>query len=417
VTTSIVILVLIDWMATSVVDLRAYKSGFLSSEQALSINSNQNVLQRFIQGLPKAELHIHIEGTLEPNDMLAIAKRNDLLETLDGYTNDDVAWCKAQKLKRQFRNLQEFLDLYYSACDVLRTEEDFYDLAMSYLKKASKGNVRYCEIFFDPQTHIIERNSLPIEIVINGLYRACRDGTTLNPPVDAHLIMCFLRHRHPGCAWAKPPAAEDEALKLLRQVIESKDGLIDKIKGVGLDSSEENNPPSLFRDVFALAKEVGLHCVAHAGEEGPSSYIIECLDVLGCERVDHGVRCLESNAVVERLVSENIPLTVCPCSNHRLQVISRFFSGENPVRTMLSKGLKVTLNGDDPAYFFGHEDKFGRRHGGYIESNYFATARECSLSADELIKLAMNSFESSFISKIELQAYCGMVKNYCINFK
>lgn len=407
--------------ATNMVDLRAYKSGFLTVEQARSINLNIDVLQRFIVGLPKAELHVHIEGTLEPAQMLAIAKRNELLENLEGYYdvdgNDNAAWCKAQVSKRKFRSLQDFLNLYYSACDIMRTEEDFYDLCMAYLKKASKGNVRHSEIFFDPQTHMIERNSISIETIVNGLYRACQDGNTLDPPVDADLIMCFLRHRHPGCAWASPPAKESEALDLLQQVIDSNDGLLGKIIGVGLDSSESGNPPKIFEAVFSLAKKFGLRCVAHAGEEGPSSYITDALDILGCERIDHGVRCLEDDAVVERLVSEAIPLTVCPCSNHQLQVISRYFSGENPVRTMMSKGLKVTLNGDDPAYFFGHEDKFGQTHGGYIESNYLATAKECALTADELVKLALNSFESSFISKSCLQEYYNMLEEYCADFQ
>lgn len=401
------------------VDLRGYKSNFLSAEQALLINSNSHVLHKFITGLPKAELHIHIEGTLEPVDMLAIAKRNDLLGNLEGYVvgSDDATWCQVQKSKREFRNLQEFLDLYYAACDVMRTEEDFYDLCMAYLQKASKGNVRHCEIFFDPQTHMIERNNISIETVVNGLHRACQAGKSLDPPVDAHLILCFLRHRHPGCAWASPPATKNEALDLLQTLIDSDDDLLGKIIGVGLDSSERDNPPEIFKDVFCLAKKVGLRCVAHAGEEGPSSYITDALDILGCERIDHGVRCLESDAVVERLVSEGIPLTVCPCSNHQLQVISRYFSGENPVRTMMSRGLKVTLNGDDPAYFFGHEDKFGQTHGGYIESNYLATAKECALTADELVKLALNSFESSFISSVQMQEYRGMVKEYCANFQ
>eukprot|EP00192_Tetraselmis_astigmatica_P011524 CAMPEP_0117680384 /NCGR_PEP_ID=MMETSP0804-20121206/18323_1 /TAXON_ID=1074897 /ORGANISM="Tetraselmis astigmatica, Strain CCMP880" /LENGTH=374 /DNA_ID=CAMNT_0005489877 /DNA_START=119 /DNA_END=1244 /DNA_ORIENTATION=+ len=297
-------------------DLRRHISGFLSPKQALRINNDEPTLLRFIRGIPKAELHLHIEGTLEPSLQLAIAKRNGLSHTLEGYScydgdeasaGSDADWCKAQNAKRRFQNLQEFLDLYYSACDVLRTEQDFFDLAFAYFTKASESRVVRAEVFFDPQTHTIERNTLPLETVINGLYRACKAAKTqLSPPVDAHLIMCFLRHRHPGCSLAQPPAMAGEALQVLEDALQG--GHRDKLLGIGLDSSEEGNPPALFEDVFARAREAGLRLCAHAGEEGPASWVTEALDVLKVERVDHGVRSLEDPAVLKRLADNKTPL-------------------------------------------------------------------------------------------------------------
>mmetsp|Transcript_10498 Transcript_10498/g.11984 ORF Transcript_10498/g.11984 Transcript_10498/m.11984 type:complete len:401 (+) Transcript_10498:238-1440(+) len=394
------------------VDLRSTKSGLLTAEQALAINSDIGTLTRFLNGIPKAELHIHIEGTFEPGLMLSIAKRNGL--DLEGYEGDnDESWCKAEKEKRRFNNLQEFLDLYYAGCDVLKSEDDFFELAMGYFRNASSCNVRYAEISFDPQTHTKERNQLDISVVINGLSRACEAARELLPPVEAKLIMCFLRHRHTGCAWATPPAEGNEALKVMEEVIEK--GLVSSLIAVGLDSSEQDNPPELFKDAYDKARENGLHCVGHAGEEGPAEYITKALDVLKVERIDHGVRCLEDKRIVDRLAQQQIPLTVCPCSNHRLKVADRFFSGENPVRQLLNHGLKVTLNSDDPAYFFGHRDKFGEIHGGYINSNYLVTAKECALTADEIVVLALNSFESCFSDSVSI--YKEEVTEYCENFK
>ena len=334
-------------------------------------------------------MHIHIEGSFEPETMLAIAKRNNLTASLDGYDAcspaadgdasaaaaaadadadaADAAWCAAQRAKRNFGNLQEFLDLYYAGCDVLKTEQDFYDLCWAYLERASACAVARAEIFFDPQTHTVERQRLPLATVVNGLHRACVDARTrLAPPVDAALILCFLRHRHPGCAWARPPAPAGEAMALLEAALKdhraqpvryfrgSNTAVSDRnaaalahtaagpgslmhfpapcacislggrLLGVGLDSSEAGNPPALFRDVFARAKAAGLRRVAHAGEEGPAAYVAEALDALGAERVDHGVRCLEDPALVRRLAEGQIPLTVCPCSNHRLQARQDF---------------------------------------------------------------------------------------------
>eukprot|EP00629_Pelagomonadales_sp_RCC1024_P015215 CAMPEP_0119280424 /NCGR_PEP_ID=MMETSP1329-20130426/22620_1 /TAXON_ID=114041 /ORGANISM="Genus nov. species nov., Strain RCC1024" /LENGTH=373 /DNA_ID=CAMNT_0007281011 /DNA_START=175 /DNA_END=1293 /DNA_ORIENTATION=+ len=371
------------------VDLRATKSGLLAPAQALAINADAATLARFVAGLPKAELHLHVEGTLEPELMLAIARRNGV--ALEG-SEDAEAFVAAQRAKRNFSDLQSFLDLYYAGCDVMRTEQDFYDVCSAYLERARKGGVVRAEIFFDPQTHLVERNALPLKTVVDGLHRACADS-----PVDAALIMCFLRHRRDA---GEAMAILDEALANHRH----------QIVGVGLDSSEAGNPPRLFAELFAKARGAGLRCVAHAGEEGPAAYVTEALDLLRVERVDHGVRCLEDPALVSRLMTSGTPLTVCPCSNHRLQVTRRFFSGENATRQLLDKGLKVTLNSDDPAYFFGHIDKFGLEHGGYIESSYLACARECGLSADELVILARNSLEASFASPAELDGYLALLK-------
>ena len=291
------------------VDLRRVKCGWLSPAQARSINGDAGELARFVRGLPKAELHVHVEGTFEPETMLAIALRNGLEGELPGYDGDAEAWCESQRSLRNFDDLQGFLDLYYAGCDVLRSEDDFYDLCMSYCRKAAAGGVRRAEIFFDPQTHTVERNALPLSVVINGLHRACVDAKT-GLGLDAALIMCFLRHRHPGCTWASPPAPAEEPLSVLEEAIANHRH---QIIGVGLDSSEAGNPPSIFRDVFQRARAAGLRCVAHAGEEGPAAYIAEALDLLGCERIDHGVRCLEEPKVVRRLAQERVPLTVCPC--------------------------------------------------------------------------------------------------------
>ena len=412
------------------VDLRSFKCGWLTKGQATYINSDLKTLRRFADGLPKAELHLHLEGTLEPELQLSIAKQNGLTSNQkwcqdnDYDKDDDEKWLKQERSKRQFQNLEEFLRQYYGACSVLKTTQDFYDLAWSYLQKASKQNIMHTEMFFDPQTHMIEMQQLPLEVIMDGLYQACQDAsdpTKLNPPVDAKLIMCFLRHRHPNSDVIKntvpalPAAHPNEALDLLHEVIDGQH--LHKIIAVGLDSTEINNPCHIFQDVFALARQHGLRCVAHAGEEGPASNIVDALDLLHCSRIDHGVRCLEDLAVVRRLAMSGTPLTVCPCSNHQLQVNKRFFGGENPIRQLLNAGLKVTINSDDPAYFFGHVDKFGEEHDGYVDACYYVTAKEVGLSADECVMLALNSFEASFISPDELSKYKSMLRNYCETFQ
>ena len=413
------------------VDLRGQKCGWLAKSKAAAINGDLEVMRRFVGGLPKAELHLHIEGTFEPDLMLKIAKRNKLHEdpawcARFGYggPGDDRAWIERQRAKRQFKDLEEFLRLYYAGCEVLKTAQDFYDLAWAYLERASRQNVAHVEMFFDPQTHCVEIQQLDMDIVFDGLHRACLDAATPGKlpagPVSAKLILCFLRHRHERSAILAsspqlPPARPDEARALLQEVLDR--GHRDKIVAVGLDSSEGGNPPGLFAGAFALARSVGLRCVAHAGEEGPAAYVTEALDVLQCCRIDHGVRCLEDPAVARRLAAHGIPLTVCPCSNHRLQVNRRFFGGENPVRQLLEAGLKVTLNSDDPAFFFGHRDKFGESHGGYAESCYVSTAKEVGLGADELVMLALNSFEASFLTFEELQGYRARVRAYCEGFE
>lgn len=408
------------------VDLRSFKCGWLTKEQATSINSDLRVLKRFADGLPKAELHLHLEGTLEPALQLALAKRNGLTQDKkwceeNGYTNSDQEWLDQERERRQFDDLEQFLRLYYSACAVLKTEQDFYDMAWAYFERASHQNIRHCEVFFDPQTHIIEIQQLPLDTVMNGLHRACQDASKLlDPPVDAHLIMCFLRHRHPQSDVLRrtpslPPAEPNEALTVLKQVIDG--GHLNKIIGVGLDSTEVGNAADLFVDAFQLAREHGLRCVAHAGEEGPASNVVDALDLLNVSRIDHGVRCLEDPAIIRRLAMSGTPLTVCPCSNHQLQVNRRFFGGENPVRQLLEAGLKITINSDDPAYFFGHFDKFGEQHDGYVDACYYVTAKEVGLSADELVMLSLNSFEASFITPDQLMQYKALLRKYCDEFE
>ena len=412
--------------SNNTVDLRSVKCGWLTAAQATAINGNLQTLKRFSDHLPKAELHLHLEGTLEPAMQLRIAHRNGL--TADAqwckdnqYNGNDDEWIQAERGRRRFDCLEEFLRQYYSACSVLRTEQDFYDLAFAYFTRASQQRILHAEVFFDPQTHCVEMQKLPLDIVMNGLYRATTDAATkLNPPVDAKLILCFLRHRHPDSDVLRntpslPPAKADEALTVLQQVIDGRH--LHKIIAVGLDSTEVGNPAALFANVFALARQHGLRCVAHAGEEGPAQNVVDALDLLHVSRIDHGVQCLQDPAVVRRLAMSGTPLTVCPCSNHQLQVNRRFFAGENPVRQLIQAGLKVTLNSDDPAYFFGHTDKFGEQHDGYVDSCYYVTAKEVGLSADELVGLALNSLEASFITPTELAQYKAMLREYCETFE
>ncbi len=316
--------------------------------------------------LPKAELHLHIEGTLEPDLMFALAQRNGV----------DVPYASADEVRAAyvFSDLQSFLDIYYMACKVLVTEQDFFDLTWAYLERAHQQGVLHAEIFFDPQSHT--ERGVDFATVITGIDRALRQGREqLN--ISSHIILCFLRH-----------LSADEAMATLEMALPHKA----LITAVGLDSSEVGHPPSKFAAVFDRAREAGLLAVAHAGEEGPPSYITEALDILKVRRIDHGVRCLEDDALVDRLVRERIPLTVCPLSNVRLRVGDTM--EKHPLRTMLDRGIVATINSDDPAYF-----------GGYVGDNFVAAQNGLQLSAEEIVQLARNSFEASFLGHDERGAY------------
>lgn len=321
---------------------------------------------RSLTALPKAELHLHIEGTLEPELMFALARRNQVPVP---YASVD-----AVRAAYVFSDLQSFLDIYYTGCAVLIAEQDFYDLAWAYLERASAQGVRHAEIFFDPQTHT--GRGIPIETVITGLHRALVEAKT-RLGISAALILCFLRHLSP-----------ESAMETLRQALPLRDRFI----AVGLDSSEVGHPPGRFRAVFELAAFEGLLTVAHAGEEGPPSYIWEALDVLHARRIDHGVRCLEDDRLVDRLVAEQVPLTVCPLSNVKLRVFPTL--RQHNLKRMLNRGLLVTVNSDDPAYF-----------GGYIDDNYREVAEALGLTADQVVTLARNSFLASFLPETEKRRY------------
>ena len=319
----------------------------------------------FVRSLPKAELHLHIEGTLEPEMMVALAERNGI--ELPFATVDEV------RAAYEFSDLQSFLDIYYQGAAVLVTEQDFYDLMFAYLERAAADGVRRAEIFFDPQTHT--ERGIEFPVFMDGFTRAMADAEK-HWGLSAALIMCFLRHLSGDAAIGTWHAAEPFA---------------DRIIGVGLDSGEVGNPPEWFAQAYAFARAAGLHSVAHAGEEGPPQYITGALDALGAERIDHGVRCEEDPALVERLVSEEIPLTMCPLSNVKLRVFDRL--EDHNVKRLLSRGVRVTINSDDPAYF-----------GGYVLDNYVATAEALDLSREDLIALARNSIEASFLGSEDKRA-------------
>ena len=318
----------------------------------------------FIAALPKAELHLHIEGTLEPELAFQLADKNQV--SLPFASVDEM------RAAYDFQDLQSFLDLYYASISVVCTEEDFHDLTLAYLKKAASQNVRHTEIFFDPQSHTAR--DIPMETVLNGITSALEQGEK-ELGVSSRLILCFLRHLSAESAW-----------ETLQQALPFREQFI----GVGLDSSEVGHPPSKFVKVFEEARRNGLHIVCHAGEEGPPEYITEALDLLHAERIDHGVRCMEDPALVERLAAEQIPLTVCPLSNVRLCVYPNM--SQHPLKRMLEAGLRVTVNSDDPPYF-----------GGYVNENFTAVQQALDLSRQELIQLARNSFTSAFLSDAEQQ--------------
>ena len=317
-------------------------------------------LSDLLRAMPKAELHIHIEGSLEPELIFRLAARNGVALP---YTS-----VEALRAAYAFTDLQSFLDIYYAGASVLLHEEDFFDMAWAYFERAAADNVVHAELFFDPQTHT--ERGVPIGTVITGLKRAC-DRADKELGISAGLILCFLRH-----------LSEEAALATLEQALPHREHFI----GVGLDSSEKGNPPEKFARVFARCRELGLHLVAHAGEEGPVAYIESALDVLKVQRIDHGVRCTESLSLMQRLARERMPLTVCPLSNVKLCVFKTL--AEHNLPTLLDAGLCATINSDDPAYF-----------GGYINENFVQTfAALPQLGAAHARQLALNSFEASFAS-------------------
>lgn len=320
--------------------------------------------RELIQALPKAELHVHIEGTFEPELMFAIAQRNQI----------EIPYKNVEEVRQayNFHNLQSFLDIYYAGANVLIHEQDFYDLAWAYFEKCAEDHVVHTEMFFDPQTHT--DRGIEFATVIQGLRRACDDAKA-QLGISSQLIMCFLRH-----------LSEEAAFATLDQALAYKDQII----AVGLDSSEVGHPPSKFQRVFAKAREEGFLVVAHAGEEGPAEYVWEALDLLKVNRVDHGVRSEEDPRLLQRLIDEKMPLTVCPLSNLKLKVVDDM--QQHNIRRLLQQGVHVTVNSDDPSYF-----------GGYMNDNFYAIAEALDLSHDELKVLAKNSFDASFISDQQKQ--------------
>ncbi|MCA0209581.1 MAG: adenosine deaminase [Proteobacteria bacterium] len=327
----------------------------------------------FIAGLPKAELHLHIEGSLEPELMFELAQRNKVAIPFASVEEVRAAYA--------FSNLQDFLDIYYQGMGVLHSEQDFYDLTAAYLARAHADAVRHVEIFFDPQGHTTR--GVAFGTVIAGITRAL-DDAQIRYGMTSKLIMCFLRH----LSEAEAEATLDEALPWL-----------DRIDGVGLDSSEVGHPPAKFERVFARARGLGLKIVAHAGEEGPPEYVHEALDLLKVDRIDHGNRSLEDPALVARLAAEGMTLTVCPLSNLKLCVVHNI--ADHPLRTMLGADLRATVNSDDPSYF-----------GGYVNANYLAVADALDLSKDELLTLARNSFTGSFLGDADKAKYLAAIDAY-----
>ncbi len=317
-----------------------------------------NALADLIARIPKVELHVHIEGTLEPDMAFALAERNGVA----------MPYPSADALREafEFRELQEFLDVYYSACAALLTEADFYDLTMAYMRRVAADNVVHTEIFFDPQTHTAR--GVEFEPIVVGIGRALDDARA-ELGITSELIMCFLRH-----------LSEEDAFATLERAMPFRERII----GVGLDSGERGNPPSKFARVFGRAREHGFRAVAHAGEEGGPDYVVEALDILGVQRVDHGVRSAEDDALLQRLADARMPLTVCPLSNVRLRVFDTM--ADHNLRRLLERGLCVTVNSDDPAYF-----------GGYMTDNYVAVCEALDLSATDVITLARNAAEAAFV--------------------
>jgi len=321
---------------------------------------------KLVDRLPKAELHLHIEGSLEPELMFALAQRNAI----------DIPFKSVEEVRAayDFSNLQDFLDIYYQGMGVLQKEEDFYDLTVAYLERAHADKVRHVEIFFDPQGHT-DRGVL-FDTAIGGILRGLEEGEA-RLGISYCLIMCFLRHLDEASAF---------------DTLEQAEPWLDRIAGVGLDSSEVGHPPSKFAKVFEAARNKGLKIVAHAGEEGPPAYVWEALDILKVDRIDHGNRALEDSKLVQRIIEAGQTLTVCPLSNLKLCLIHSI--EESPVKRMLDMGIQATINSDDPAYF-----------GGYVNDNFHAVAKALSLSPHEIVTLAKNSFTGSFLPENKKAAY------------
>ena len=336
----------------------------------------QRTIAAFIQEIPKAELHLHIEGTFEPELMFEIAGRNKLKLKYDSIADLKAAY--------NFNNLQEFLDIYYSGAHVLLEEQDFYDLTWAYLEKIHSQQVLHTEVFFDPQTHT--SRGVSFQKVISGIYRPLQDGEK-KLGISFKLILSFLRH-----------LSEEDAFLTLEEALPYKSW----ITAVGLDPSEKGHPPNKFERVFTKAREEGFLTVAHAGEEGPAEYVWEALHLLKVSRIDHGNRSLEDDRLVAELVRSKMPLTVCPLSNLKLKVVQDM--SRHPLSEMLRKGLMATVNSDDPAYF-----------GGYMNENYQAVAESLNLSREDIVCLARNSFQASFLNEDEKNRYFSLIDLYVQN--
>ena len=332
---------------------------------------------RFVAGIPKAELHLHLEGSLEPEHMFALARRNGV----------SIPFASAEEVRAayDFSNLQDFLDIYYQGMNVLRTEQDFYDLTLAYLGRAHADAVRHVEVFFDPQGHT--GRGIAFGTVAGGIARAL-DEAERQWGLTSRLILCFLRH-----------LSEEEAFETLDEARP----WLGRVAAVGLDSSELGHPPAKFARVFAAARNLGLKRVAHAGEEGPPAYVWEALNLLGIDRLDHGNRSLEDDALVARLVERGMTLTVCPLSNLKLCVVEDLKA--HPLKRMLDLGLRATVNSDDPAYF-----------GGYVNRNFSAVADALNLSRADLVRLAKNSFEGSFLPAEAIAVHLAEIDRYDAEF-
>ena len=337
---------------------------------------NHISIHNFIEGIPKAELHLHIEGTFEPDLMFEIARRNNI----------SINYKSVDELKKayNFNNLQEFLDIYYAGASVLIYEQDFYDLTWAYLTKVHEQNLVHTEIFFDPQTHT--DRGISFDTVIQGIHSALEDAKE-KLGISSQLIMCFLRHLD-----------EVAAFDTLEQALPYKEW----IAGVGLDSSEMGHPPSKFENVFSKALDEGFITVAHAGEEGPAAYVWEAINLLKISRIDHGNRSLEDDQLIKHIAEKQIPLTVCPLSNLALKVVEDL--KDHPLLQLMEAGLMVTINSDDPAYF-----------GGYMNENYIQIAAALNLSKKQITELAKNSFKASFLSDVEKEKLINQVEDYYQN--
>ncbi|EDL69029.1 adenosine deaminase [Vibrio campbellii] len=333
-------------------------------------------MNAFIQGLPKVELHLHIEGSLEPELLFELAQRNNI----------DIPYESPQELRKayEFEDLQSFLDIYYQGANALRTEQDFYDLTWAYLERCKADNVIHTEIFFDPQTHT--DRGIEFETVINGIHRAMQDGNE-RLGITSQIIACFLRH-----------LSEESAIETLQSIIRHQD----KIIGVGLDSSELGHPPEKFKRAFQQAKDAGLLTVAHAGEEGPAQNIVDSVEMLSVSRVDHGVRCVEDESLMDALIESKMPLTVCPLSNIKLCVFDEM--EQHNIVDLLRKGVAVTINSDDPAYF-----------GGYMTDNFMAVSNAHPMTKSELAQFTINAINASFISEALKAKYRAQVADYLAN--